>query len=157
MKTSIYTLILEFLKKILITSFVLLLVLQETKSKNIESKTIFELQNVLKEISQKNNTIFFEKTLKVVKNSYDAEKMIKMIVAGRWSKISDDKKKKLVQVFEKYIAMNYLKMFQKIVNPSFKISSEKKIGKNYKLVKTHLILKNNEQIEINYLLTKKKK
>ena len=79
-----------------------------------------------------------------------------MIVAGRWSKISDDKKKKLVQVFEKYITMNYLKMFQKIVNPSFKISSEKKIGKNYKLVKTHLILKNNEQIEINYLLTKKK-
>ena len=156
MKTSIYTLILEFLKKILITSFVFLLVLQETKSKNIESKTIFELQNVLKEISQKNNTIFFEKTLKAVKNSYDAEKMIKMIVAGRWSKISDDKKKKLVQVFEKYIAMNYLKMFQKIVNPSFKISSEKKIGKNYKLVKTHLILKNNEQIEINYLLTKKK-
>ena len=93
MKTSIYTLILEFLKKILITSFVFLLVLQETKSKNIESKTIFELQNVLKEISQKNNTIFFEKTLKAVKNSYDAEKMIKMIVAGRWSKISDDKKK----------------------------------------------------------------
>ena len=47
-------------------------------------------------------------------------------------------------------------MFQKIVNPSFKISSEKKIGKNYKLVKTYLILKNNEQVEINYLLTKKK-
>ena len=43
------------------------------------------------------------------------------------------------------------------MNPSFKISSEKNIGKKYKLVKTYLILKNNEQIEINYLFRKKNK
>ena len=65
------------------------------------------------------------KTLKAVKNSYDAEKTIKMIVAGRWSKISDDKKK-LVQVFEKIHNNELFENVSKIVNPSFKISSEKK-------------------------------
>ena len=55
--------------------------LQESKSENIESKSIFELQNVLKEISQKNKYFLMRKENKVVKNSYDAEKMIKMIVA----------------------------------------------------------------------------
>ena len=65
-------------------------------------------------------------------------------------------KKKVSSSFRKIHNNELFENVSKIVNPSFKISSEKKIGKNYKLVKTYLILKNNEQVEINYLLTKKK-
>ena len=46
-------------------------------------------------------------------------------------------------------------MFEKISNPSFEQSAEKKIGKNYRLIKTFLILNKDERVEINYLLLKK--
>ena len=65
------------------------------------------------------------------------------------------KKKELTEVFQSYIASNYLRMFEKISNPSFEQSAEKKIGKNYRLIKTFLILNKNEKVEINYLLLKK--
>ena len=44
---------------------------------------------------------------------------------------------------------------KKISNPSFEQSAEKKIGKNYRLIKTFLILNKDERVEINYLLLKK--
>ena len=46
-------------------------------------------------------------------------------------------------------------MFEKIENPLFKYSNEKKIGNNYILIKTYLIINNDDRIEINYLLLKK--
>ena len=66
------------------------------------------------------------------------------------------RKKKLTQVFEEYITSNYLRMFKKIKKPSFKLIDEKKIGNDYKLIKTYLIINDNENVEINYLLLKTK-
>ena len=82
--------------------------------------------------------------------------MIQMIIGDHWNNISEAKKE-LTEVFQTYIASNYLKMFEKISNPSFEQSAEKKIGKNYRLIKTFLILNKNERVEINYLLLKKMK
>ena len=81
--------------------------------------------------------------------------MIQMIIGVHWNNISEAKKKELTEVFQTYIASNYLRMFEKISNPSFEQSAEKKIGKNYRLIKTFLILNKDERVEINYLLLKK--
>ena len=45
-------------------------------------------------------------------------------------------------------------MFKNIQDPSFKYINEKKIGKNYRLVKTSMIIDKRESVEINYLLKK---
>ena len=79
-----------------------------------------------------------------------------MIVGSQWSTITKEEKKKLTQVFEEYITSNYLRMFKKIKNPSFKFIGEKKIGNDYKLIKTYLIINDHENVEINYLLIKNK-
>ena len=47
-------------------------------------------------------------------------------------------------------------MFKNIQDPSFKYINEKKIGKNYRLVKTSMIIDKSESVEINYLLKKQK-
>ncbi|MBD22467.1 MAG: hypothetical protein CL572_02225 [Alphaproteobacteria bacterium] len=156
MKSAISSFFLEIFKKSFIAIFFFVCAFQAAKSENIKTKTVVDLQKVLKEISQKNNSKFFKKTLNIVKLCYDSEKMIKMIVGNHWENILDHKKKELTQVFEEYIASNYLRMFEKIENPSFKNNYEKKIGKNYRLVQTYLILNNNEKIELNYLLSQKK-
>ena len=156
MKSSISSFFLKIFKKILIISFLLLITFQETESETLASQTVATLQKTLKEISQNESSDIFLKTLESVKSLYDAKKMIQMIVGSQWSKITKEEKKKLTQVFEEYITSNYLRMFKKIKNPSFKLIDEKKIGNNYILIKTYLVINDHENVEINYLLIKKK-
>ena len=156
MKSSISSFFLKILKNIVIIFFLLLITFQETKSETLASQTVVTLQKTLKEISQNESSDIFLKTLEAVKTLYDAEKMIQMIVGNQWKTITKEEKKKLTQVFEEYITSNYLRMFKKIKNPSFKLIDEKKIGNNYILIKTYLIINDNENVEINYLLIKNK-
>ena len=155
MKSSISSFFLGLPKRIFTIPLLFFFFFQELKTENLKTNTVNDLQKVLKEISQKNNSIFFQKTLKAVRSFYDAEKMIQMIIGVHWNNISEAKKKELTEVFQTYIASNYLRMFEKISNPSFEQSAEKKIGKNYRLIKTFLILNKDERVEINYLLLKK--
>ena len=155
MKSSISSFFLGLPKRIFTIPLLFFFFFQELKTENLKTNTVNDLQKVLKEISQKNNSIFFQKTLKAVRSFYDAEKMIQMIIGDHWNNISEEKKKELTEVFQTYIASNYLRMFEKISNPSFEQSAEKKIGKNYRLIKTFLILNKDERVEINYLLLKK--
>ena len=156
MKSSISSFFLKILKNIVITLFLLLIAFEETKSETLASQTVVTLQKTLKEISQNESSDIFLKTLEAVKTLYDAEKMIQMIVGNQWKTITKEEKKKLTQVFEEYITSNYLRMFKKIKKPSFKLIDEKKIGNDYKLIKTYLIINDNENVEINYLLIKNK-
>ena len=134
--------------------FLLLSTFHEANSENLKTETIVELQTILKKISQKDNSPFFENTLLAIKSLYNAQKMIQMIVGDHWNIISEEKKKELTHVFEQYITSNYLKMFKNIQDPSFKYINEKKIGKNYRLVKTSMVIDQSENVEINYLLQK---
>ena len=45
--------------------------------------------------------------------------MIQMIIGVHWNNISEAKKKELTEVFQTYIASNYLKMFEKNFKPFF--------------------------------------
>ena len=155
MRSSISSFFLKILKKIGIIFFLLFITFQETESETLASQTVVTLQKTLKEISQNESLDIFLKTLEAVKTLYDAKKMIQMIVGINGVRLPK-KKKKLTQVFEEYITSNYLKMFKKIKNPSFKLIDEKKIGNNYILIKTYLIINDHENVEINYLLIKNK-
>ena len=152
MESSISSFFLKILKKSMTIGFLLLSTFHEANSENLKTETIVELQNILKKISQKDNSPFFENTLLAIKSLYDAKKMIQMIVGDHWNIISEEKKKELTHVFEQYITSNYLKMFKNIQDPSFKYINEKKIGKNYRLVKTSMVIDKSEIVEINYLL-----
>ena len=154
MESSISSFFLKILKKSLTIGFLLLSTSYEANSENLKTETIVELQNVLKKISQKDNSPFFENTLLAIKSLYDAKKMIQMIVGDHWNINSEEKQKELTHVFEQYITYNYLKMFKNIQDPSFKYINEKKIGKNYRLVKTSMIIDKSKSVEINYLLQK---
>ena len=107
--------------------FLLLSTFHEANSENLKTETIVELQNILKKISQRDNSPFFENTLLAIKSLYDAKKMIQMIVGDHWNIISEEKKKELTHVFEQYITSNYLKMFKNIQDPSFKLMKKKSV------------------------------
>ena len=81
--------------------------------------------------------------------------MLKMIIGDSWKNLNNEIKKEIINVFEEYIAKNYIKRFSKIKNLQFSSLEEKKIG-TYKIVKSNLILGNDEKVSISYLLSLKR-
>ena len=77
--------------------------------------------------------------------------MLKKIIGIKWNKIEKEKQNNLKNLFEEYIAKNYIKRFKKIKNPIFGIKETKKISENILVVKTDLLL-GKESVSINYLL-----
>lgn len=118
------------------------------------TQTISKLHQGLKKISGQNVGIY-NTTKKLITETYDTEKMLKMIIGDSWKNLNKEIKKEIINVFEEYIAKNYIKRFSKIKNLQFSSLEEKKIG-NYKTVKSNLILDNDEKISISYLLSPKR-
>ena len=117
------------------------------------TQTILELHQGLKDISGKNSTVL-KSTTKLIKETYYTEEMLNMIIGNSWKNADNQTKKKMIDVFEEYIAKNYIKRFSKIKYPQFSNLEEKKVGK-YKMIKSNLILSKDEKVSINYLLSLK--
>lgn len=131
---------------------------QKLEKKNTKisepTQTISKLHQGLKKISGQNVGIY-NTTKKLITETYNTEKMLKMIIGDSWKNLNKEIKKEIINVFEEYIAKNYIKRFSKIKNLQFSSLEEKKIG-NYKTVKSNLILDNDEKISISYLLSPKR-
>ena len=117
------------------------------------TQTILELHQGLKDISGKNSTVL-KSTTKLINETYYSEEMLNMIIGDSWKNADNQTKKKMIDVFEEYIAKNYIKRISKIKYPQFSNLEEKKVGK-YKMIKSNLILSKDEKVSINYLLSLK--
>ena len=126
------------------------------KSEELSIQAVNKLQEILLEITEKKETISFDKTTQSITKFYDTRKMIRMIIGDKWKKISESKKDEVTLLFGKYIAQNYIKQFSKFNSIQFDSKGTKKIGEKYLLVKSVLILNKKEKIKINYLLINNK-
>ena len=115
--------------------------------------TVNFLHEGLKKISSNNNSDL-KNVLKVINRTYDAEKMLKMIIGAAWKNQDNEKKKELIEVFKKYISKNYLNRFSKIQDVSFSNEKKEKISSEFFLVRSNLNIKQ-EKISIDYLLNLK--
>ena len=113
--------------------------------------TVNFLHEELKKISSTNDTDL-KNLLNVINRTYDAEKMLKMIIGKDWENQEIEKKEELIIVFKKYISKNYLKRFSKIDDVSFRNEKKEKISSELFLVRSNLIIKQ-EKISIDYLLS----
>ena len=112
--------------------------------------TVNFLHEGLTKISSNNNSEL-KNVLKIINRTYDAEKMLKMIIGAGWKNQENETKKELIMVFKEYISKNYLKRFSKINDVSFSNEKKEKLSSDFFLVKSNLIIKQ-EKISIDYLL-----
>ena len=133
---------------------------QEKDEKKIKSKilsprdTIVELHKGLKNINNKSLPVF-EATLKMVKQNYNSEKMLSMIIGEQWKNVSNEKRKEIIDIFEEYIAKNYVRRFSKIKDFSFVENKEQNVGK-FVMVRSNLVIGKKEKVSISYLLSNEK-
>lgn len=124
---------------------------KEIKISETPKQVVKNLHIGLKKVSEK-NVQSYNNLISLVKNTYNAEKMIAKIIGDTWKKTIRKDKEEIVTIFQEYIAINYFKRFEKIKNPTFIFKESKKINEKFVLVKTNLIVDKKEEISINYLL-----
>ena len=128
---------------------------KKTKSKILSPReTIVELHKGLKKINSKSLTVF-ESTLKNIKQNYNSEKMLSMIIGNQWKNVSIEKRKEIINVFEEYIAKNYVRRFNKMKDFSFVENKEQNVGK-FVMVRSNLVIGKEEKVSISYLLSNDK-
>ena len=156
MKSSISSFFLKKSKLIIVFSISFSFLSYSVKSEESSIQTVNKLQEILLDISAKEKTVSFDKTIQSITNIYDTRKMIRMIIGEKWKKISESKKDEITLLFAKYIAQNYIKQFSKFKSIKFNSKGTKKIGEKYLLVKSVLIINKKDKIKINYLLINNK-
>lgn len=125
---------------------------KKTKSKILSPRdTIVELHKGLKKINSKSLTVF-QLTLKNVKQNYNSEKMLSMIIGNQWKNVSNKKRKEIINIFEEYIAKNYVRRFSKMKDFSFIENKEQNVGK-FVMVRSNLVIGKKEKVSISYLLS----
>ncbi len=118
-------------------------------------QTISNLHECLKEINNMHQE--YKKLLDLIQSTYNISKMSSMILGENWKRYSFEQKNKFVNIFQEYITRNYVKRFSKINIVDWKIKSEKKINDKYYLVNTILVINENEEVSIDYLLSEESK
>ena len=152
MKSSISSLFLKKTKQITLLLFFFSFFNLPVKSEEPVITTVNKLQKLLLEISTKKGAVSLDETIKSITSFYDTRKMIRMIIGNQWKKISASKKDEVTVLFGRYIARNYIKQFSKFNSIKFNYKGKKKIGEEYLLIKSVLVLNDKDHIKINYLL-----
>ena len=138
----------------LITSVFGLFILFYSESKS-ESKVLESVNALHESLIQISNKKIKSKNLAlmddVVKNSYDLEKMGKMIIGVNWKQVETKMQKEFINVFKRFISVNYLRRFNKINDLDFEHQSVRVIEDKFRLAGVILIA-DNERIKIDYLL-----
>ena len=124
----------------------------ETKSESKVLTGVNELHESLIKISDKTiNSDNLALIDDVIKNSYDLEKMGKMIIGVDWKQMDTNTQKEFISVFKRFISVNYLRRFNKINELSFEHQTLKVIENKFKLARV-ILTADNEKIKIDYLL-----
>ena len=124
----------------------------ETKSESKVLAGVNELHESLIKISNKTiNSDNLELIDDVVKNSYDLEKMGKIIIGVDWKQIDTNTQKEFIDVFKRFISVNYFRRFNKINELNFEHQTVKVIGDKFKLAGV-ILTADNEKLKIDYLL-----
>ena len=131
---------------------ILVLFHSETKSESKVLAGVNELHESLIKISNKTiNSDNLAMIDDVVKNSYDLEKMGKIIIGIDWKQMDTKTQKEFINVFKRFISVNYFRRFNKINELDFEHQTVTDIEDKFKLARV-ILTADNEKFKIDYLL-----
>ena len=124
---------------------------ENKKSINLTpSGTIDLLHNTLKKIVS--SSFDSKKVERVISHTYNTKRMLTLIIGEVWKNSEVTDQATLKEVFEEYIAKNYILRFKNIKSLEFGKVEISQAGKNYRIAKTKLIINSKDIVALNYLL-----
>ena len=124
---------------------------ENKKSINLTpSGTIDLLHNTLKKIVS--SSFDTKEVEKVISDTYNTKRMLTLIIGEVWKNSEITDQATLKEVFEEYIAKNYILRFKDIKSLEFGKIEISQAVKNYRIAKTKLIINSKDIVALNYLL-----
>lgn len=150
------------LKK-LITVFLLLFLSQNSfanvQDTELASQVVTDFQAELLNVMQQGDKLNFEQRFEQLKpaviNSHDLTKITRIVVSKEWKKLTIEQKKELIRKFSTLSIASYAHYFNSFSGQSFKVESVKQLSPGQIYVHTFLVLPDEKDVSMDYLLKKK--
>jgi phospholipid transport system substrate-binding protein len=87
-----------------------------------------------------------------MESAFDLEQMTRIVVGGRWAKLSEAERRQVVELFRRFSVSTYASEFSGYGGEQFEIGEDRAQPGLGTIVETHLVLKKDAAVELNYLL-----
>ncbi|MBL79083.1 MAG: transporter [Nitrosomonadaceae bacterium] len=131
---------------------------QDFDTNTAPAKTISNLHIHLLEGMKGGNKLGFQGRFKllapIIENSHELDFILKKILGGLWAKLEPEQKKILSDHFHKLSISTYAGWFKKYDNEHFEYIEQKKMPRDYVLVRSQLVRSSGDTVSLDYLLRK---
>ena len=134
-------------------------VLAEGDETENAKQVVQSFQAALIDVMQEGDKLTFEQRFEqlkpVVLKSHNLTKITRIVVSKEWKKLSIEQKKELIRKFSTLSIASYAHYFKSFSGESFKVESVKQLSPGQIYVHTFLILPDEKDVSMDYLLKKK--
>ncbi len=125
------------------------------------AKTVNSLHSSLLKGMQGGDKLGFQGRFKllapIVERSHDLDFIAKTILGKHWTKLNREQQQIFISHFHKLSISTYAGWFKEYDGEHFKYIDQKKMPRNYVLVRSQLIQSNGDTVSLDYLLRQDKK
>ncbi len=134
-------------------------VIAEVDETEVASKVVTGFQAALLNAMEQGDKLTFEQRFELLKpavlNSHDLTKITRIVVSKEWKKLTIEQKKELIRKFSTLSIASYAHYFDSYSGQSFKVESTKQLSPGQIYVHTFLVLPDDKDVSMDYLLKKK--
>ncbi len=134
-------------------------VIAEVDETEVASKVVTGFQAALLNAMEQGDKLTFEQRFELLKpavlNSHDLTKITRIVVSKEWKKLTIEQKKELTRKFSTLSIASYAHYFDSYSGQSFKVESTKQLSPGQIYVHTFLVLPDDKDVSMDYLLKKK--
>jgi len=94
----------------------------------------------------------YQRLQTAMESAFDLEQMTRIVVGGRWAKLSEAERKQVVDLFRRFSVSTYASEFSGYGGEQFEIGDDRAQPGLGTIVETRLVLKKDAPVELNYLL-----
>ena len=147
----------------LITVFFLFFISQsvyaDAEETKLASQVVKDFQAELLNVMQQGDKLTFEQRFEqlkpVVLKSHNLAKITRIVVSKEWKKLTIEQKKALIRKFSTLSVASYAHYFNSFSGESFTVESVKQLSPGQIYVHTFLVLPDDKDVSMDYLLKKK--
>lgn len=94
----------------------------------------------------------YQRLLPAMNDAFDLEQMARIVIGGRWSRMSDGERSEVVDLFRRFSVSTYASEFTDFDGEQFRTGAEREQPGLGTIVETELVLGDGTPIALNYLL-----
>jgi phospholipid transport system substrate-binding protein len=94
----------------------------------------------------------YQRLQPAMESAFDLEQMTRIVVGGRWAKLSETERRQVVELFRRFSVSTYASEFAGYGGEQFEIGDDRAQAGLGTIVETRIVFKKDKPVALNYLL-----